>query len=144
MIRTLLVDDEITGLNTLRYLLEKNCPQIEILETCQDPQQVKTSISRLKPDLVFMDIAMPGKSGLEVIRELPSIDFEIIFVTAHIEYTIQAFKFSAVDYLLKPVDELSLIDAVSRAEAKIKAGQLNKNLETLIYNLHQQKKTNDL
>ena len=133
MIRTLLVDDEITGLNTLRYLLEKNCPQIEILETCQDPQQVKTSIPRLKPDLVFMDIQIAD-----------GLSFDIIFVTAHIEYTIQAFKFSAVDYLLKPVDELSLIDAVSRAEAKIKAGQLNKNLETLIYNLHQQKKTNDL
>ena len=144
MIRTRLVDDEITGLNTLRYLLENNCPPIEILETCQDPQQVKTSISRRKPDLELMDMARRGKSGLEDIRELPSIDFEIIFVTAHIEYTIQAFKFSAVDYLLKPVDELSLIDAVSRAEAKIKAGQLNKNLETLIYNLHQQKKTNDL
>ncbi len=144
MIKTILVDDEINGINTLRYLLEKNCPEIEIIETCQNPEHARSAIQQQKPDLVFMDIAMPGKSGLEVIRELPSINFEIIFVTAHLEFMVQAFKFSAIDYLLKPVDESMLIDAVVRAESRLRAGQLNKNLETLIYNIQQQKKMSDM
>lgn len=140
----IIVDDEIKGVQALQYLLKRNCPAVEIVATCNDARLAHTEIIRLKPQLVFMDISMPDKSGLELIRELPGVDFQIIFVTAHIEYSIEAFKFSAIDYLLKPVDEMALTDAVARAESRIRAGLLNKNLETLLHNLQHQKNGSDM
>lgn len=135
MIRTILVDDEQRGLNSLKKMLELDCPEVEVIAECQDASTARKKIETLQPDLVFLDIAMPEKSGMEMLAEIPHINFEIIFVTAHNSYTIQAFRYSAIDYLLKPVDEDLLIEAVNKAKRRIQSNHLNDNIEVLLHNM---------
>ena len=136
MIKTMLVDDEPRGLSALRRLLELNCPEVKIVGECQDTRSAVEAISALEPELVFLDIAMPDKNGFDLLNELSPVHFEVIFVTAHNEYTIQAFKYSAVDYLLKPVEEDLLIEAVRRAGQRIAGKASVHQVETFLYNLH--------
>src|SRR5262250_1613370 len=103
--KAILVDDEPDGIRTLRKLLERHCPEVEIVSTASNAEQARQQIRELQPDVVFLDIQMPGKTGLELLTEIPAKGFEIIFVTAHNEYMLQALQYSAADYLLKPVDE---------------------------------------
>ena len=98
-IRTILIDDEPRGLTSLQKLLEINCPEVNVMQCCSTADEAKKAIAAIGPDLVFLDIAMPGKNGFELLQELPAIDFEIIFVTAHDNFTTQALHLSAVDYL---------------------------------------------
>lgn len=134
-VTAILIDDEPRGLSSLKKLLEYNCPEVEVLATCSSADEGRQCIEQLKPQLVFLDIAMPEKSGFDLLQETGSTDFEIIFVTAHNDFMLQAFRFSAVDYLLKPVEDNLLVEAVRRAIRRI--GEKNKegNLETLVYNL---------
>ncbi len=118
-IKTILVDDEPRGLTSLQKLLHLNCPELDIIACCSSAEEAREQIVLLKPHLVFLDIAMPGKSGLDLLYDMTEINFEIIFVTAHSNYMTQAFHFSAVDYLLKPVDEDLLIEAVKRVGKRI-------------------------
>lgn len=136
MIKTIIVDDEPRGLSSLRKLLELNCPDVKILGECSDARSALQSIGELEPELVFLDIAMPEKNGFDLLNELSPVPFEVIFVTAHNEYTIQAFKYSAVDYLLKPVDEDLMIEAVKRAGQRIAGKASAQQVETFLYNLH--------
>jgi two-component system, LytTR family, response regulator len=135
MVKTILVDDEIRGLNSLKKMLEHNCPQVDIVAECQDAVSAIEKIKLLEPQLIFLDISMPGKNGFDLLNELGDIDFEIIFVTAHNDYTLQAFRYSAIDYLMKPVDEDLLIDAVKRAVKRIGGSKKGSNIDTLLYNL---------
>ena len=135
MIKTILVDDEPRGLSALRRLLELYCPDIKIIGECLDTHRAIEHIQLLEPELVFLDIAMPDKNGFDLLNELSPVKFEIIFVTAHNEYTIQAFKYSAVDYLLKPVEEDLLIEAVRRATQRIADRASANQVETFLYNL---------
>lgn len=136
-----MIDDEPRGITSLQKLLTLNCPQIYVIQTCNSVEEAKQQIVLLKPDLVFLDIAMPGKSGLDLLDELTEISFEIIFVTAHNNYMQQAFHFSAVDYLIKPVDEELLIEAVTRAVKRWEqksTGILNnssQSIDTLLHNI---------
>jgi two-component system LytT family response regulator len=134
---TLLVDDEPRGLSSLRKLLEMNCPEVEVTGCCSNADEAKETILRQQPQLVFLDIAMPGKSGLDMLQELGEIGFEIIFVTAHDNFMKQAFHFSAVDYILKPVEEDLLIAAVKRAGKRIQEKTSGRQVETFLYNLSQ-------
>jgi len=135
MIKTILIDDEPSGLNTLRKLLQEYCPELDIMAECGDADSAKEAIRRLEPQLVFLDISLPGKSGFDLLTELDTIRFEIIFVTAHNNFTLQAFRYSAVDYLLKPIDEDLLADAVKRAVKKIDDSSINSNIKTLLHNI---------
>jgi two-component system LytT family response regulator len=135
MIKTILVDDEPRGLSALKMLLKLHCPQVKIVAECSDAGSALEQISALTPDLVFLDISMPEKSGFDLLNELRPVRFEIIFITAHNEYTIQAFKYSAIDYLLKPVDEDQMIEAVCRAEERIIQKVSARRVETFLYNL---------
>ncbi len=135
MIRTVLVDDEPRGLNTLKKLLQEYCPDIKIVAECADAETAKEKIELLEPQLAFLDISLPRKSSFDLLAELDIIDFEIIFVTAHNEYTLQAFHYSAVDYLMKPIDEDLLIDAVKRATKRIAINSTNNNVTALLHNL---------
>lgn len=135
MIKTILVDDEPRGLSALKKLLEIYCPDIKIIGECLDTRSAIEHIQLLEPDLVFLDIAMPEKNGFDLLNELSPVNFEIIFVTAHNEYTIQAFRYSAVDYLLKPVEEDLLIEAVRRASQRISGKASASQVETFLYNL---------
>lgn len=135
MVKTILVDDEIRGLNSLKKMLEHHCPLVNIVAECQDAASAIEKIKSLEPQLIFLDISMPGKNGFDLLNELGDIDFEIIFVTAHNDYTLQAFRYSAIDYLMKPVDEDLLIDAVKRAVKRIGVSKPGSNIDTLLYNL---------
>jgi two-component system LytT family response regulator len=135
MIRTILVEDEQRGLSTLRNLLQEYCPELNIVGESMDADEAKEQITRLSPDLVFMDISLPGKTSFDLLKEIDSIAFEIIFVTAHHQYALQAFKYCAIDYLMKPIDEDLLTGAVNRAIKKISTSNIGHNINALLHNL---------
>jgi two-component system LytT family response regulator len=136
-LKTILIDDEPRGLNSLQKLLQLNCSDVEIVATCSNVDSAIEKINELHPDLVFLDIAMPVKSGFDLLNELKEIQFEVIFVTAHNKFMIEAFHFSAIDYLLKPVDDDLLVDAVKRAKKRILEKSGSKNIETFLHNIQQ-------
>jgi len=115
MIKAVIIDDEIHCRKTLNMLLAENCPDVQVVEQCEDGEAGILAIQKLKPDIVFLDIEMPGMNGFEMLQKLPAINFEIIFTTSYDQYAIKAFKFSALDYLLKPVDRQELGTAVQKS-----------------------------
>jgi len=133
--QAILVDDEPDGIRTLQKMLERHCPGINVAATCNNAAMAKQKIMQLNPDVVFLDIQMPGKSGLDLLTELQEKNFEVIFVTAHNEYMLQALQYSAADYLLKPVDEDRLIEAVHRVEKRLESGRRDGNKKALLHNL---------
>ena len=135
--RTILVDDEPDGIRTLQKMLEMLCPEVEIAGTCTNVLAAKQKMEELHPDVIFLDIRMPGKSGLEMLAELPTKNFEVIFVTAYNEYMLQALQFSAVDYLMKPVDEDRLVEAVERVQKRLHEGKHMCNKEIVAHNILQ-------
>ena len=125
-IRAIIVDDEPNARIALKGLLEENFPQVAVLSECKDvPDAVKT-IHKLKPDLVFLDIEMPGYNGFELLDFFDdhNLHFKIIFVTAYSEYSLRAFEISAVDYILKPVRA----EHIERALKKINPEKLSSEL----------------
>ena len=134
-IKTILVDDEPRGLASLQKLLQLNCPDVDIAACCNSAEEANDMIIQLRPQLVFLDIAMPGKTGFDLLRDLEEISFEIIFVTAHNNYMTQAFHFSAVDYILKPVDEELLVEAVKRAGKRIEEKTGGQHIQTFMHNI---------
>ncbi len=135
MITCILVDDEPNNLESLKQLIAGYFPQLVVKDTASNAEEAIDKILVHQPDLLFLDIQMPVRNGFELLSSLPKIDFEVIFVTAHDQYGIQAIKFSALDYLLKPVDIRELMKAVHKAEARISAKKRNLNLENLLTNL---------
>lgn len=138
-VRTILVDDEPRGLNSMERLLQMHCPDVETIATCSNVDEAIEKINRLQPDLVFLDIAMPVKDGFDLLKELGEIHFEVIFVTAHNQFMIEAFHFSAIDYLLKPIDDDLLIEAVKRAKKRIVEKTGSKNIDAFLHNVQQKK-----
>ncbi len=136
-ITAILVDDEPRGLSSLRTLLQMNCPEVNVLACCQDANDAVEKVRQQSPQLIFLDVAMPGKNGFDLLRELGGISFEIIFVTAHNSYMLQAFRFSAVDYLLKPVEDEMLSEAVQRAIKRINDKTEGAHLQTFLHNMQQ-------
>ncbi len=134
--RAIIVDDEPDGIRTLKKLLELNCPQVEVIATCIDANSAKHKLQNLHPDLIFLDIQMPGKNGLDLLSEVSERNFEVIFVTAYNQYILQALQFSAVDYLMKPVDEDRLVEAIQRVKERLKKDKLAENTETLLHNIN--------
>lgn len=136
MIRSIIVEDEVRGLNTLKKLLQEYCPSITIVAEAMDADSAKKVIEDTNPQLVFLDISLPGKTSFDILKELDKIDFEIIFITAHSEYALQAFQYSAVDYLVKPIDEDLLVAAVNRAIKRINSNSFqNDNISVLLNNI---------
>lgn len=113
-IRAVLVDDEQDSLDVLEILLQKHCPGVDITATFTDPKKAVKSIKTLQPDLLLLDVEMPGTNGFELLQQLKDYKGGVIFVTAHTQYAVKAFKFSAIDYLLKPVDKTELKQAIQR------------------------------
>ncbi|NNF36403.1 MAG: response regulator [Saprospiraceae bacterium] len=116
--RAILIDDEPFCTAGLEIDLKETCPNIEIIAICNSAKEGMKQIKLLKPDVVFLDIEMPWMNGLELIEMLQPIDFEIIFITAYDEFAVKAFRLSAIDYLMKPVERSLLQEAVSRLEGK--------------------------
>jgi two-component system, LytTR family, response regulator len=136
MIKAVLVDDEPNNIETLHQLLVKYCPQVTIAGSADSVTKAREVIVSTKPDLVFLDIEMPYGNAFELLNSLPSIEFEIIFVTAFGNYAIEAIKFSALDYLLKPVNIKELQAAVQKAAERIQFKNISQKLDNLFYNLN--------
>jgi two-component system LytT family response regulator len=131
-ILSIIIDDELNNIENLQSLLRAYCNDISVVATAISADEGKVAIEEHNPDLVFLDIQMPGKSGFDMLKTFPQIDFEIIFITAYDQYGIQAIKFSALDYLLKPVVIDELKDAVRKAKEKINTKQKNASIENLL------------
>jgi len=114
MLKVLLIDDEERATDALRMMIEKCIPEITQIFVCNDSRKAADLIHELQPALVFLDIQMPHVNGFELLEKMPNKNFKIIFTTAYNEYAIQAIRFSAFDYLLKPVDVEELIGSVNR------------------------------
>ena len=134
MYKAIIVDDEEMARTLLEGMLQLYCPEVEVVALCKDlPSGVK-AIHKQKPDLVFLDIEMPGHSGLELLDffDENEIDFSVIFVTAYNRYAIQAFKLSAIDYLLKPIETEDLKNAVDlfiKQKERVNYAILKNNLQ---------------
>jgi len=133
--KAVLVDDEISNLENLRTLLNKHCPQVSIMATAQNVTDAVDVIEKYLPDLVFLDIQMGKRTGFDVLKLVQMQNFEVIFVTAYDQYGIQAVKFAALDYLLKPIDIEELINAVSKAESKLSTQIRTSQLDFLMQQL---------
>lgn len=114
-IRTIVVDDEEHCVDILLYEL-KSFEEIEVIGTCADGHEAVTMIRKEQPDLVFLDIDMPFMNGFDVIRAIDDIDFNVVFVTAFDQYALKAFRYSALDYLLKPVEKQELGEAIEKVK----------------------------
>jgi len=115
--KAIIVDDERLARNELKRLLA-NYPEIEIIEECNSAEDAIVAVDKLKPDVVFLDIHMPGKDGFGVLEELDYVP-HVIFITAYDEYAIKAFEVNALDYLLKPIEEDRLKDAINKVKAEL-------------------------
>ena len=136
MIRTIIVDDEPSAVNVIALLLKKKCKDdVEVIATSTSPFEGKALIEQHKPDLVFLDIEMPGMTGVDLLRSFTNPTFRVVFVTAFDAYAVEAFRLSAVDYLLKPVEG----DDIVRAVQKIKT-DISRNENTITSQLHQLEK----
>jgi two-component system, LytTR family, response regulator len=138
-LKAILIDDEPRGISSLQKLLQINCPNVDVIGSSTEVNEAINMIRKLLPDIIFLDIAMPVKNGFELLKELNDLNFEVIFVTAHNQFMIEAFHFSAVDYLLKPVEDNLLIEAVNRAKKRIELKSGHKQIETLLHNLQQKR-----
>ena len=114
MLKVLLIDDEERATDSLRLMIQKAVPEISQVMVCNDSRKAGDIIHRFQPGLVFLDIQMPHVNGFELLEKMPNKNFKIIFTTAYNEYAIQAIRFSAFDYLLKPIDIEELQGAVHR------------------------------
>jgi two-component system LytT family response regulator len=135
MIKAILIDDELHSLETLKIEINRHVSNIKIIGTANSGEKGIELINSLKPDLVFLDIEMPWMNGFEMLQNLGKVDFNLIFVTAYDSYAIQAFKFSAMGYILKPVQKEDLIEAMERLEEKKSSGISDTHFKNLIENL---------
>ncbi len=117
-LKAILVDDMQEALDVLQADLAAQCPEVEILGTAKSVVEAAKLIKASPPDILFLDIMLGGDTGFDLLEIIPNSNFQLIFVTAHNEYAIQAFRFSAVDYLLKPIDPTQLVEAVSKAKER--------------------------
>lgn len=135
MLTAILIDDEERNLSTLQNNLEKYCPEVKIKAACDSAKEGMKAINKYKPDVVFLDIQMPHMNGFEMLECLGVINFNVIFVTAFSEYAVQAFRLSAVDYLMKPVSKDQLQEAVEKVLKKKEKNLPQEQLEVLINNI---------
>jgi two-component system, LytTR family, response regulator len=138
MIKAIIVDDEKGSRDALLGMLNRYCKNVEVIDQADGYASGLEVISKHKPDVVFLDIQMSDGSGFKLIEDLGKIEFEVIFTTAYDQYAIKAIKYSALDYLLKPIVPDDLISAVEKAEQKKNSGQINQNIRILLENLSQQ------
>jgi two-component system LytT family response regulator len=118
MIKAILIDDEAKARRILEALLKEYCTDVEIVATAADVPSGVIAINQHKPDVLFLDVEMPGYTGFQLLDFFRDIDFDIVFTTAHSDYAVQAFRVSAIDFLLKPIQISELIAAVDKVKAK--------------------------
>lgn len=132
MMKAIIIDDEDHCIESIRLLLEKHQPQVEVIAEITNPKDAIECISSHQPDLVFLDIKMPVMTGFELIAKIRNINFHVIFTTAYDEYALNAFRVNAADYLLKPVGADELVKAVKKVESRLQQGVSSDQLNNLI------------
>ncbi|MEJ2053294.1 MAG: LytTR family DNA-binding domain-containing protein [Calditrichaceae bacterium] len=140
MIKSVIIEDEEKGRELLSNLLKNYCPNIQLLDMADSVKSGLASIKKHNPDLIFLDIIMPDESGFELLEHIKDMDVEVIFTTAYDQYAIKAIRFSAMDYLLKPIDVAELQNALKKVEEKL-AGKMhdqkiNESLKIFLENVH--------
>jgi two-component system LytT family response regulator len=137
MIRSIIVDDEQHCVRALLKDIQQHCPSIELADTCYSAKEGIMAIKKHHPDLVFLDVEMPWMNGFEMLEVLGDVNFSIIFTTAHDEFAAKAFRISAVDYLLKPIDANDLKTAIQKVERKLEEGSNLQHISNLLRNIRQ-------
>ena len=135
MLKAVLVDDDESNLSSLSEKLRKHCPQVAITALCDTAQKGIEAIELFRPDIVFLDIEMPVMNGFLMLQQLGYKNFDLIFVTAYDHYAIKAIRYSALDYLVKPVEIEELTSAVARATKKRSLAPANPQIELLLEHL---------
>ena len=141
MLRTIIIDDEAHMRQTLEKMVGRFCPNIKLVAIANGVENGVEKIRNHHPDLILLDIKMKDGTGFDLLKQLQPVDFKVIFITAYDQYAIKAFKFSAIDYILKPVDPDELAEAVNKAE-KIKLKDFSTQLDNLDEQMHTQDKLN--
>jgi two-component system LytT family response regulator len=135
-IRTIIVDDEPDAVNFIKSIIEEYCPKLEVIDNARSAKEGARKIMEKKPDLVFLDVEMPHGSGFDLLSQFPEKTFDVIFITAFNHYAIKAIKFSAVDYILKPININEFIAAVDKVTDKRTSTQgRDDNFQTLLENV---------
>jgi len=134
-ISTVIIDDEPGNIITLLELLKLYCPEVLVEATAPDPIKGLEVINRVKPALVFLDIEMPYSNGFQLLDKLAPVSFEVIFITAFNNYAIKAFKYAAIDYILKPVNITELKEAVKKTARRLEEKTINSRVGYLLNNL---------
>ena len=136
MIKAIIVDDEPYCCDALEILLQRYCPQVQVIESCNSGAAGVKAIRELNPDLVFLDIEMPQMNGFDMLEKLADIRFELIFTTSYDQYAIKAIRFSALDYLLKPIDREELQQAILKLSHRVN-NTVQQQLEILLQKIQQ-------
>jgi two-component system, LytTR family, response regulator len=131
MIRCILVDDETDSLEVMEMLLKTHCPQVKIEAVCNNAEKGIEAINKYRPDVVFLDIEMPNMNGFDMLEKFDELFFDVVFITAYQQFAIRAFRYSALNYLLKPVDVDDLIETIQRIE-KRNAAPMKEQIELLL------------
>jgi two-component system, LytTR family, response regulator len=134
MLKAIIVDDEPKARENLQILLQDFVEGVEVVALCQNISEAIDAVKANSPDIVFLDIQLQRETGFDLLTKLKEINFEVIFTTAYTEYAIKAFKFSAIDYLLKPIDIEELKKAVSKVEKRVN-NNMTSRLTELVQNL---------
>jgi two-component system, LytTR family, response regulator len=134
-LKALIVDDEPRARSILQNMLAENCPQVAVLDAVGNVPEAIKAIHTLQPDLVFLDIEMPGYSGFQLLEMIPDPMFQVVFTTAYSEYALKAFEVSAIDYLLKPIRIQKLTEAVQKAQRMLGSHNTAQRISTLQSNL---------
>ena len=132
MIKTILIDDEKNALEMLEWQVQTYCPEIKICATCQNADAGIGAIRKHNPQLIFLDIEMPRKNGFELLQTFPDPSFDVIFTTAYSQFAQKAFRFAALDFLLKPVDADDLVSAVQRYIKRQSKYEFKEHLDLLM------------
>jgi two-component system, LytTR family, response regulator len=132
MIRTIIIDDEKTSREALQGLLKRHCNNVEVVAEADGMISGIAAIKRYEPDAIFLDIQMPDGSGFKMLEEIGEINFDVIFTTAYDQFAIKAIKYSALDYLLKPLNPEDLTVAVEKLAQKLKKGKDNTGVNFLL------------
>ena len=135
MIRTIIIEDEENAKAILTTTLAESFPNIQVVATCKNNSEAKSAIENYKPDLVLSDVELKSESVFTMLQQLSNIDFEIIFITGYDRYAIQAIKFSALDYLLKPFSKKDLAAAIEHYEQRQHKKQSVHQFDALFHNL---------
>lgn len=140
MITSLIVDDEHDGRVAVRNMVEKYCRSVQILDEADGVEDAFLKIKQHDPDLIFLDIKMDDGTAFDLLRKFSNISFKIIFITAYDEYAIEAIKYSALDYILKPIRPALLVEAVEKMQETSRVSKLEQQIELLLQEKTQREK----